>query len=91
MSGTRPIRVVRATAAGALIAALLGTIGCSDQYADYGKVDVGASKKAAEENGIKKFETPPSKGAKGKGSSRRGQAPVTEKPSAPASRGLLPR
>ena len=36
--------------------ASIGSIGCSDQYADYGTIDMAASKEAAENSGLKKFE-----------------------------------
>jgi len=86
MRQARTVGVIRATAGWALAAAFaMG--GCSDQYADLGQVDIAASKEAAEKSGLKKF-TPQ---APRKAPTRRGPTVTDDKPSAPASRGTIPK
>jgi hypothetical protein len=87
MRRTRTTGIIRAAAGCALIAASLGLVGCSDQYADFGKIDMAASKEAAEKSGLKKFEPRSPK----KKPTRRGPIVTDDKPSAPPSRGTIPK
>jgi len=87
MNSTSGTSKVLAIAGGSLLVAVMAVVGCSNQYADMGTIDVTASKAKAKELGLDKFEPKLPKPR----TSGRGTTPKTEKTIEPPSRGALPK
>ena len=87
MKSTSGTSKVLAIAGGCVLVGVMAVLGCSDQYADVGTVDVSASKAKARDLGLDEFKA---KQAKAR-SSARGPAIKTEKTVEPPGRGALPK